>query len=587
MEELEFLINMTYLVLTAGLCSIVFNKLKMPPIIGYLLAGVLLANVLEIPASSESIISILSDIGLVMLMFCIGMELNLDKLKRDGRFAMIVAMIQLPVMMITGYSVGTLMGYSSAASIALGAIISGSSTAVLLAVLSMQERISRETIETLVLVTVIEDIGQVIIMSMITPVFAGSSMEFDQMAILIISIVVFMLVSIVAGIKIVPRCLDWVGDNTSAEVLLMVSIGICFLMSYLAVVIGMSMAIGAFLMGVILSQSKFSREVGEKVEPMKEVFMAIFFISIGMKVTIQGFIDNIGLAIVIFVVFLVSKVVAVFLGYFAGNRSYPEAFVCALSMTSMGEFAFIISEEAYSYGVISNGFYTAVIGAAIISMVVLPLSSKGMFPVVDYVNEKQPRLLCAAGSLAYSVRADIYDKLDSDRVGAAMRKSMRNAYFCIFLMFVIEILFVNYSSEAQRFLTELLMDQEYLGYVSFLLINFFVLAVPTTYLVRSIKFIDRVLEEASSGLMAGRDARIREKFYKGVGMVGVPFIVCIIDFVILALVPGPFGSASSLVIIPIVIAIVALRIFVFNRRKDAAEEGPQVGTQAEQEDNAE
>ena len=119
MEELEFLINMTYLILLAGLCSIVFNKLKLPPIIGYLLAGILICNVFEIPESSAEITEILSDIGLVMLMYCIGMELNLKKLKQDGRFAIIVSLVQLPVMMMAGYFAGVLMGYSSTASIRL------------------------------------------------------------------------------------------------------------------------------------------------------------------------------------------------------------------------------------------------------------------------------------------------------------------------------------------------------------------------------------------------------------------------------------------------------------------------------------
>ncbi len=563
MEEVEFLVNMTYLVLLAGLCSIVFNKLKLPPIIGYLLAGILLCNVFDIPESSGEIIHILSDIGLVMLMYCIGMELNLEKLKKDGRFAVLVAMVQLPIMMMMGYSVGSLMGYSSSASIALGAIIAGSSTAVLLAVLSMQERIDKGLIETIVLVTVIEDIGQVIIMSMITPIFAGSSMDMMEMVILIVEIIAFMLISIILGVKIVPRILDWVGDNTSPEVLLVFSVGLCFLMAYLAVLIGMSMAIGAFLMGVILSQSKFHKEVGERIDPMKELFMAIFFISIGMKVTFEGFIDNIGLAVIIFLVFLFSKVFAVFLGYFLGNRPFWECFACALSMTAMGEFAFIISEEALDYGVISEGFYMAVIGAALLSMLVVPVTSRLMFPIIDYFGSHRVRGLSALGDTALQVRADVYSKMDSDKFGRTIRSKLKTTYMCLFLMFIIEILFINFSDVGQEFLFKLI-GHEYAAYLLFLLANFFVLSIPTTWLVMNIKFINRIAGDAEDGTGTGGT---KDNFYRRLGLVSVPIIVMIIDFTILAVVPGPFGTASSMVIIPIVVILVAL-VLVYNRWKD-------------------
>ena len=566
MEGLEFLINMTYLVLLAGLCSIVFTKLKLPPIIGYLLAGILICNVFEIPESSAEITEILSDIGLVMLMYCIGMELNLKKLKQDGRFAIIVSLVQLPVMMMAGYFAGTLMGYSSTASIALGAIIAGSSTAVLLAVMSMQERIDKKTIETLVLVTVIEDIGQVIIMSMITPLFAGSSMDMTEMIILIVEIVAFMLVSIFVGVKVVPIFLDWVGDNTSAEVLLVFSVGLCFLMAYLAVIIGMSMAIGAFLMGVILSQSKFHKEVGEKIEPMKELFMAIFFISIGMKVTVGGFIDNIGLAVIIFLVFFFSKTASVFLGYFLGNRPYWECFACAISMTAMGEFAFIISEEALKYGVISNGFYTAVIGAALISMVVVPITSRATFPIIDFFGKRKVAAVSNFGDLALQVRADVYDKIGSDKFGGSIKRKMHSSYFCLLAIIIIEVLFVQFSTEGQDFLVRM-VGMEYLGYILFLLINFFVLAVPTTIIILNLKFIERIANDAGSGLLADANSKRKEDFYRRFSLLGVPFLVAVIDFLILAMVPGPFGTASSMVIIPIVVALFFIGLY-FNKRKD-------------------
>lgn len=119
MEEMEFLIVMTCLTLLAGLCSVVFSKLKMPPIIGYLSAGIIIANFMTIPESSEYIVEILSDIGLVMLMFCIGLEINISKLRSNGKVAIIASVVQLPLMIVLGYAAGFLLGLDTISALTL------------------------------------------------------------------------------------------------------------------------------------------------------------------------------------------------------------------------------------------------------------------------------------------------------------------------------------------------------------------------------------------------------------------------------------------------------------------------------------
>lgn len=151
MEEAVLLVNLTYLLLIAGVCSIIFSKLKMPAIIGYLAAGIILANYWGgASESTEILVSILSDMGLVLLMFFIGLELNLQKLKKSGMFVVMVAVIQLPLMLIAGYTVGILMGWDMVQSVFLGAVISGSSTAVITAVLKEQEYMDKDAAETII-----------------------------------------------------------------------------------------------------------------------------------------------------------------------------------------------------------------------------------------------------------------------------------------------------------------------------------------------------------------------------------------------------------------------------------------------------
>ena len=578
MDESVLLLTMMSMMLTAGICSVVFNKLKMPAIIGYLLAGIILVNVFNLNDSKDfsmETVSVLKDIGLVMLMFGIGMELNIQKIKKYGKIALLVAIIQLPLMVLSGYFFGMLLfGLNSIEAITLGAVISGSSTAVVTVVLKSHDRVTKEQADTLILVTIMEDIGQVIILSMVTPLFVGSSIEAAEMVKLVILIFVFMVTAIVIGIKFVPRILNWIGDNTSAEVLLVMSVGLCFLLAWLSKYIGMSMAIGAFLMGVIVSQSKFSHEISEKTEPMKEVFMAVFFISVGMEVTIGAFINSLPMAVGILALFMLSKFITVFIGYFMGNQSFEEGFVSSISLMAMGEFAFIISSEALSKSAVTGDFYTAVIGAALMSMIILPILAKKMYVMSDWLSTKRPRPFGPMAGRAYSVRNDVFSKMESSpSMGQYVRSSLRKTYICLILIILIEIVFVSLMDPMTNFVSELItmenVDSDYLSYIILMVVNFLLLVVPTYGLIKSIKTVDRLVMEGERKIIEDRPeeevAKIKS-FYETVLNFSTIALVFFIDFMIMAVVPGPFGAErSSLIVIPIAIVIFIIA-YLFSKR---------------------
>ena len=581
MEESVLLLTMMSMMITAGICAVLFNKLKMPPIIGYLLAGIILVNVFDLSHSKDfsmETVEVLKDIGLVMLMFSIGMELNIEKIKKYGKIAFIVAVIQLPLMVLSGYFFGMILfGLNATASITLGAVISGSSTAVVAAVLKTHERITKEAADTLVLVTIMEDIGQVIILSMVTPLFLGSSISAVEMVRLIILIIVFMVAALLIGIKLVPRALNWIGDNTSAEVLLVMSVGLCFVLAWLSKYIGMSMAIGAFLMGVILSQSKYCEHIYEKTEPMKEVFMAVSFISVGMEVTFNSFINSLPMAVGILAIFMASKFITVFIGYFIGNQSLEEGFVSSVSLMAMGEFAFIISSEAYSHGVVSETFYTAVIGAALMSMVLLPILTKDMFKASDWLRNRRPQPFARVGERMYAMRDDINVKVESSpSMGTYIRNNLKKTYFCILLIILIEIVFCEFMETMTDFLADLLktdiMDSHYMAYLILMVVNFLLLSVPTYALIKSIKGIDNLVmsgERMITKEFSEEKAKKAKTLYERVLNFSTIALIFIIDFLIMAVVPGPFGAEkSSLIAIPIAILIFVISYVISRRRTE-------------------
>ncbi len=398
MEETRLLLDITFLTAIAGICSILLVKLKFPAIIGYLVAGILLGpTMLPDLWVDDTTVFILSKMGIVLLMFYIGMELNLRELRRIGSFTISVVTINMTAMVMVGFLVGTLLlGLDAVTSIFLGAIISGTSTAVVVGVIQSQGKMGTQEAKVAIGITVLEDIGQVIILTLAAPLLVGESPTLGSTLNMVLVILVFIALSIVLGVTIIPKVLNWIARRYSGEILLIVAVALCFAMALASSSIGLSIAIGAFLMGVIVSQSAFVSVIKSKVEPMKELFMAIFFISIGMQIDPALVISGLPLAIVITVAFTVAKLVSVALASYVNGMGMRSSFRVGLSLVAMGEFAFIIAKTALDADLIDQGFYSSVFGSAIFTMVLLPVLTRNSDRIYDGVVRSVPKnVMCS------------------------------------------------------------------------------------------------------------------------------------------------------------------------------------------------
>ena len=571
MEELALLTSLAVFTLLAAACSIIFNKIRLPPLIGYIVAGIIIANVWTITNDSEQIVSILSDIGLVMLMFCIGLEINLRKIRKQGLFAMGVVIIQLPLMMLGGIVAGMLLGYDMVQCICLGAIISGSSTAVVMAVLKAQKRLDKEHIEMLVLITIMEDIGQVIILSMITPIMASNdpSVDVNSLIVMIVSIIVFMVASIVVGLKLIPRAINWVSDNVSDEILTVFSVGLAFGMALLSIYIGLSMAIGAFLMGMMIAGSRKSKEINHKIEPMRDLFMAIFFISIGMEITVSSLIDNIGTIIVLYLIFLILIVVAVFIAYWFENETCRNGFLSAVSLATMGEFAFIIASEALGFGAIDQSFYTSVVGAALLSMIILPFLSRYSPRIWDKSVEKCPRPIYATCCRLNETRERVYSRVyaTSKKSRKAMYRSMTHSYINILAIAAIEIAFYFLIPVCVDWITANFGGTRDLWSIVMLMVNFAVLMMPVYHLVNNVKFLDEMIIGGARRI-AKREGNLSEPgaIYQRFLEINTYIMVLIIVALIVIICPNSVGLWQHLVVLGL--AAIVLAVFYLKRLRD-------------------
>lgn len=375
--ELRIVLDMTLLMVISGLCSLLFARIRMPPILGYLAAGIILGPTMFPQLWVEqTTVMVLSNIGIVMLMFWIGLEQSASKLKRVGSRLILIVTLEMTLVVIIGYLGGMAMGLGSTASIFLGAIISGTSTAVVVGVLQSVKTIDGEQATAIMSITVFEDVGQVIILSMAAPLLAGDSPALGSTINMIIGLVIFFGLSIMIGLAFIPRIMDRIGDRYQSEIVFIVAVGMAFTMALLSSSVGLSIAIGPFLMGLIVSMSLYSERIKAKVIPVKELFMAVFFISIGLQLDPRMIIDNLMLVGAIAALFIFGKMMAVGIATYVFGFKARDSFVVALSLLAMGEFAFIISKIALDAGILSQELYSSVIGAAMITMITLPLSSK-------------------------------------------------------------------------------------------------------------------------------------------------------------------------------------------------------------------
>ena len=494
-EDVRVVIDMALLLILSGGLSILFARIRMPPILGYLGAGIVLGpSMLPELWVEGNTVSLLSSIGIVLLMFYIGLETDVHKLKAAGSKLLFIVCFEMPIVMAVGYLFGILLGMNTVQAIFLGAIISGTSTAVVVGVLHEARHIDTDTARTIISITIFEDVGQVIILTMAAPLLAGDSPALGSTVNMIIGLLLFVSLSIVFGMALVPRILNYIGGKYSSEILLIVAVGLCFTMAAISAEIGLSIAIGAFIMGMMISLSRYRQMLSSEVEPLKELFMAVFFISIGLQITPGLIFENILLALIIAVVFMASKVSSVWLGCYLANMTARNSLLIATSLIAMGEFAFIIGKAAYDAGVVDEGFYSAVIGGALITMIAMPILSKVQPRMFDQMVKLIPSRVQSALSKIDDIHSAAAGK--NSREHTPTLRGVKKHLSLIFVDIMIAVVVMIAFTSLERFTVRLgeatsnsvLLPQE------FLLVILIVVMSPIVYnMYKNVRDIAKLL----------------------------------------------------------------------------------------------
>ena len=555
---------MATLIVLAAFSSIILSKLRLPSIIGFLITGIIIVNYIGTSEESSSVVDIFSDLGLVMLLFTIGLEIDISKLKTQGKVAIGIAIIQIPAMLFAGMMVGSYLGYTSTQAVTFGAILAGASTAVVLAVLKTNNVLDQGKMDILVLVMIIEDIAQVIMISLLTPMMKGETLSTDSMIALFVSIAAFMIACSTLGLHIMPKIIDWFYDHSNDELISLLCVGLLFVFALIAKMIGLSVAIGAFLTGLMVSLSKPKHVVQEFVEPMKILFIGMFFISVGAKVSLDSMVENIPMVLSFYVVFALSMFLAVNTGYWVAGGDPRSGWISALSMCTMGEFAFIISKQAFDYGVFDQTFYSSVIGAAILSMIMLPLLVRTSEWSYNLVNRACPGPMKRLFHTASKDRDLVYHGLSvvSYRTKEKFSKALTNTAFLVVLIVVIEIVFFFLYTPLSEWLTDNFGMDAATWRIAILFANILILLEPCRRVAKFFRFIIYLMEtgETHSNTEGfGEDNSPREY-----GYFSTLAVAAAIDVAIVIIVPNNIENfIHVLVLLAVLALVIAYQLYKF------------------------
>jgi len=391
-HDVSFLQDLAIVMIVAGLVTIVFHRLKQPVVLGYILAGVIIGpHTPPLPLiANEGTIQTLSELGIIFLMFSLGLEFSLRKLKDVGATAFIGATMAILVMLCAGYSLGQAFGWSSIDSIFLGAILSISSTTIVVKALAELGLTKKPFAQLIFGVLIVEDILAIVMIALLSGFATTGSFAVADVGITVIKLGSFLGILLVAGLILVPRLLNYVARFKSNEMLLITVLGLCFGVSGLAVRLGYSVALGAFLIGAVIAEARQIARIEMLLEPLRDMFSAVFFVSIGLLIDPMLLVRYAGPILAITAVVVVGQVFACSLGVFLAGHDRQTSLRVGMGLAQIGEFSFIIATLGMSLKVTSGFLYPIAVAVSALTTLTTPYLIKNSDSVIEWFDRAAP-----------------------------------------------------------------------------------------------------------------------------------------------------------------------------------------------------
>lgn len=394
MSEVAPLISdLAFILVIAGIVTVVFKWLKQPVILGYIVAGIIAGpSITFLPTVTDSDnIQTWADIGVIFLLFAMGLDFSFKKLMNVGMTAVIAAITVVCGMMFIGYTAGNAMGFSHMSSIFLGGMLSMSSTAIVFKAFSDMGLMQQKFTGIVLGILVVEDLVAVVMMVILSTLAVSKHFEGAEMLDSIMKLAAFLIVWSVLGIYLIPTFIRRIRSFVSDETLLILSLGLCLGMVMIAVKAGFSSALGAFVMGSLLAETVESGRIIKIVQPVKDLFGAIFFISVGMMVD-PAVIWHYALPILgLTLLVLVGQSFFGSFGVLLSGQPLKIAIKSGFSLTQVGEFAFIIASLGVSLNVTDQYLYPVIVAVSVITTFLTPYMIRLSDPVCSFIESRLPQ----------------------------------------------------------------------------------------------------------------------------------------------------------------------------------------------------
>lgn len=367
--------DLAMILLVAGVTTILFKKINQPLVLGYIIAGFITGpNFVFFPTVTDKVnVSAWSEIGVIFLLFALGLEFSFYKLKKVGSTAFIATAVEILGMLAVGYAAGTMLGWNHMDSLFLGGMLSMSSTTIIIKAFDDLKLRGKSFTEVVFGILIVEDIAGIVMMVMLsTMAVATSGISSMELLMSIARLGFFLILWFVLGMYLVPSFFKWAQDLMNDETLVVVSIGLCLSMVFLATHLGFSSALGAFIMGSLIAEAPNADHIEHLVAPIKDLFGAIFFVSVGMMVNPALLLEHWLPILVLVIATIIGKLIFSTSGVLASAHSLNTSIHCGFSLAQIGEFSFIIASLGMSLGVISDFIYPIIVAVSVITTFTTP-----------------------------------------------------------------------------------------------------------------------------------------------------------------------------------------------------------------------
>jgi monovalent cation:H+ antiporter-2, CPA2 family len=393
MHGVAFLQDLAIVMTVAAVVTIIFHRLRQPVVLGYILAGVIIGphtpQILFL--HDQASIQTLAELGMIFLMFALGLEFNFRKLTRVGVTALIAATMEIVLMIWVGYEIGRAFGWKSMDCLFLGAMLSISSTTIIVKALNELGRTKEKFAELIFGILIVEDILAIVMIALLSGIAMTGSLQFTEVVATTTKLGIFLAVALVLGLLAAPRLIAYVSRFRSNEMLLITVLGLAFGTALLAAKLGYSVALGAFVIGAIIAEAREIHRIEALTEPLRDMFSAVFFVAIGLQIDPKVIMQYWLPVLVITIAVVIGKVVTCTFGAFVAGNDSRTSLRVGMGVSQIGEFSFIIASLGLTLKVTSEFLYPIAVAVSALTTLSTPYLIRYSDALVGWFDRHAPR----------------------------------------------------------------------------------------------------------------------------------------------------------------------------------------------------